>query len=320
MIELQNKPTKVESEFRTAIDAIRATADQKDIEGAGKIAKGMTVVEHARINPAIAAVLFLEHNKMNRQVTFSKCYDFSASMKRGEWKYHHQGIAFYPDGTLADGQHRMAAVALSETTQEFQVTPNFQREAIDVIDRSKRRTAGEGLQMLGISNGKVKAAIGQTAMIYMAKHDRSSEKFTDVQIESWCLDHDPVLTESVEIGHRSDQNISDPCLNKAQASSIALLMLLGGWGHQQVVGFVASIQQGVATYPEAPTVDLSRQFMRAKLSQQRKDKIGKWELLALALKGAQLWSENKSVRSIRWNQKKESWPSINPPELMEDAA
>jgi hypothetical protein len=306
---------KVESEFRAAIEAKRAEATPADREGVGKLAKATAVQEHVRITPPMAAVLFLEFNKMNRGVTFSKCYDFAAAMKRGEWKYHHQGIAFYPDGSLADGQHRMAGVALSETVQEFMVAPNFQREAIDVIDRSKRRSAGEGLEMLGIANGKVKAAIGQTAMEYIAKHDGRTVKYTDIQVEKWCLEHDAVLTEAVEIGHRSDQNVSDACLSKVQASNIALLMLLGGWGHQQVVGFIASMQQGIATYAESPTVDLSRQFMRSKLSEAKKDRIGKWEGLALALKGASLWAENKSVRSVRWNQKKEAWPSINPPSI-----
>lgn len=313
---------KAEAEFRAAIEAKRAEATTADVEAVGKLAKSTAVIEHVRISPQMAAVLFLEFNKMNRGVTFSKCYDFAEAMKRGEWKYHHQGIAFYPDGSLADGQHRMAGVVLSDTTQEFMVAPNFQREAIDVIDRSTRRSAGEGLEMLGISNGKVKASIGKTAMEYIAKHDGKPAKYTDIQVEKWCLEHDTVLTEAVEIGHRSDQNVSEACLSKVQASNIALLMLLGGWGHQQAVGYIASIQQGVATYAESPTVDLSRQFMKSKLSDARKDRINKWQGLALALKGAALWAENKSVRSVRWNPKKESWPSINPPapEAMGEAA
>jgi hypothetical protein len=312
--------SKAEIEFRQAIEAVISTAQPKDFDACNELAQSTKVKEHVRVTPAMAATLFLRFNKKNRGVTYSKCYDFAEVMKRGEWKYHHQGIAFYPDHTLADGQHRMAGVALSGTTQEFMVAPNFQADAIDAIDRSKSRSAGEGLEMLGISNARVKASIGKTAMEYIAKHDGAPSKFTDIQVEKWCMDHDSVLDHAVEIGHKSDQNVSDACLSKVQASNIALLMLLGGWQHQQAVGYIASIQQGVATYPEAPTVDLSRQFMRSKLSDARKDRIGKWEALALALKGAALWAENKSVRSVRWNQKKESWPAINPPEALQDAA
>lgn len=79
-------------------------------------------------------------------------------------------------------------------------------------------------------------------------------------------------------------------------------MIAGGYPVFHVVGFISSIQQGVATYPESPTVDLSRQFVKAKFfRQQQAIALNKKEKMALALKGAALWTEGKSVARVKWN-------------------
>ena len=89
-----------------------------------------------------------------------------AGERRGEWKVTHQGLAFYKDGKIADGQHRLAAVAESGTDQRFVMFPNFEDGAVDAIDIGKARSAGDAVQLLGIEDAKFKAAVSRAVVEY----------------------------------------------------------------------------------------------------------------------------------------------------------
>lgn len=317
------KPTvsKAEQEFNDALMAVESSATDADRAAAAEALDPNRGVGQVTLSAAVAAVIYLRHNKRNRATSFGKVYDFAEAMRRGEWKFHHQGLAAYPDGTLADGQHRVAAVALSGTEQRFMMFPQFDKAAIDVIDRSKSRTAAEALEMMGIQDARAKASVAKVAMEYTSELNTGKrQRFTDPQVEKFVLDHEEMIGRALHIGTNSTQNVSDPCLSATEAARMALLMLMGQWGEQAAVAFIASIQQGVATYPESPTVALSRLFMRAKVSDRNKDRLTTREKLALALKGAQLWSEEKSVARVTWNKSREDLPTHMKPEPATPAA
>lgn len=305
------KLSKAETDFNLLMDAEYQKASIADKARATDLGRAGSGNRYETIPAAVAAVLFRDHNKRNRDLTLSKVIGYRDAMQRGEWKRHHQGLAFYDDGTLADGQHRIAATALSGMANiEFMVSADFPKDAIDTIDRVKTRTAGEALLMMGVMDGKAKAALGRTAMEYVFEEQNSKRPtFTDIQVERWVMEKDSLLAKALIIGRKSTENVSDPCLTQMEAATDAALMLLGGWGEQQTVSYIASIQQGVATYPESPTVILSKLFLRAKINARRTDRLTKKTKIALALKGAALWLEEKSVARMVWNPTKEALPS-----------
>jgi hypothetical protein len=314
------KPTRLDDLIRVTIEERAQSASEADLLKAKELANSKQI-QVATISAVVAAVIFTEHNEVNRALSPSRVHEYNDAMKRGEWKLNHQGIAFYPDNTLADGQHRMAALALSGVEAEFSVFPNFQKDAIDTIDRTARRTAGEALAMMGYNDAKIKATIAKGAMEYVMELDQARRpKFSDPQIERFVIDNDPALTASIHIGRNSLKNVSDPCMGEAEAALLAQLMSMGGYPATHVVGFISSIQQGVATYPESPTVDLARQFLRAKVSEKTTDRLNKKAKMALALKGAALWTESKSVAKLKWRADKESLPTNRPPVTFAQAA
>ncbi len=306
--------SKPMAELQTKIASVYAVATEEDKKKAGELARNGRMPAYEVITPAVAAVIITDHNKVNRGLTVSKVYGYVDIMKRGDWRHHHQGIAFYPDSSLADGQHRMNAVALSGLEQRFLVTNDFDKSAIDGIDRTKGRTAGEALEMLHIADAKIKATTAKVVMSY--EHEvanGSSRSFDDPQIERWVIDNDELLKEAVEMGRRSVLNVSQPALSEARATQVATLMLRGGWPSNLAAGYIASVQQGIAAYPEAPTLELSRRLTRAQVAEKRKDRIGTKETLALALKAAGLWVRRLSVSKLNWNSAKESLPDYRPP-------
>ena len=65
--------------------------------------------EYVTITPAMAKDMLLK-NKINRDIKEYRITHWVWLMESQDWYTTHQGIAFYEDGTLADGQHRLLAI------------------------------------------------------------------------------------------------------------------------------------------------------------------------------------------------------------------
>jgi hypothetical protein len=105
---------------REQIEAVAKTAsldDRKRVEEIVRTAK-MGKKENSKvmiITPAMAAIIFLEHNAHNRDWRAEggnkSAREYERRMRGGHWRYNNQGIGFYVDGQLEDGQHRLSASA-----------------------------------------------------------------------------------------------------------------------------------------------------------------------------------------------------------------
>ena len=89
--------------------------------------------EVIRITPQIAQG-FLETNHNNRNISERLVKKYSQDMLNNQWTTTHQGIAFYEDGTLADGQHRLFGIVRSGCTVTMHVTYGLKREQAINID------------------------------------------------------------------------------------------------------------------------------------------------------------------------------------------
>lgn len=266
------------------------------------------------ITPVVAALIYAHHNGHNRDFSLSKAHGYAEAMRRGEWKLNHQGLAFYPNGDLADGQHRTAAQVLSGTTQRYVIMPNFDKDAFDTIDVGKGRTAGDAVQLRGLTDPKIKAAIARTVIQYEAEVGTGRvPQPTVIEIEKFVNANNGALDEALSMTRAILMRVSEPVLSEAESATAALLLMRGGYVPQVVGAFLTAVQLGIADYPEAPTTDLSRQFMRARVSQRKSDVMNRKHKLALMCKGAQLFVQNKSVRSVTWKASKEPLPSPMPP-------
>lgn len=110
------------------------------------------------ITPQLAK-LWLEKNTSNRPISENTVTFYANEMSRGRWHETNQGIGFFKDGTLADGQHRLNAVIVSGMTVKMQVTRGMDQGAMTGIDGGKKRTAADHLHIhYGISNANAFAA------------------------------------------------------------------------------------------------------------------------------------------------------------------
>jgi hypothetical protein len=100
------------------------------------------------VTPATART-WLKKNTLNRNLRDETVAKYARDMKDGNWETTHQGIAFYDDGSLADGQHRLHAVVRADTPVKFVVTHGIPRHAGQVIDQNAPRLTHDAIRIGG---------------------------------------------------------------------------------------------------------------------------------------------------------------------------
>lgn len=98
-------------------------------------------------------------NTKNRHLRKHHVDRIAADMLGGRWKFTGAPIVFDTEGRLADGQHRLAAIAKSGLPLPMMIIDGVSTKAFAVIDCGAKRTAGDVLGVGGDSNGKTQASV-----------------------------------------------------------------------------------------------------------------------------------------------------------------
>lgn len=103
---------------------------------------------------------FLKRNCNNRKLSSTRVAFLVRQIVDGNWMMTHQGIAFWDDGTLADGQHRLTAIVRAGKSVPVMMTTGLQKPAIHAIDMGRPRSTVDILRFVGmdISPSMVSAA------------------------------------------------------------------------------------------------------------------------------------------------------------------
>jgi hypothetical protein len=115
---------------------------------------------HTVVTPEMAKE-WLQKNTRNRNISQRKVDSYAVDMKNGNWHEHHQGIAFYFNGEVADGQHRLEAIVKSGVSVLLMVTFGIPIESAIGIDVHRARKTDDVLRITGQSAwiGKDESAI-----------------------------------------------------------------------------------------------------------------------------------------------------------------
>lgn len=105
-------------------------------------------IREERISPD-RAEQFINRNKSNRKLRDGIVEKYAHDMKHGKWTECTVPIAFYEDGDIADGQHRLWAIIESKTTQKFFIVKNLSREAGLNIDTGLGRSLVDNARISG---------------------------------------------------------------------------------------------------------------------------------------------------------------------------
>jgi hypothetical protein len=156
------------------------------------------------ITPNKAAEL-LDANTTNRPLSRPVVRGFAEAMKRGEWVVTHQGIAFDINGTLIDGQHRLAAIVEADVPVDITVFTDVDEGTFDVLDTGKRRNAADVLAIEGEKSATMLAAMVRTVWLFENRPDLNwsggAAGVTNHQIMQ-TLDAHPKLRDFLAMGEQ----------------------------------------------------------------------------------------------------------------------
>lgn len=310
-----SKARRDQQEFDAKVGYTAASASPEARKNAAKLISwvGEPDVDTAffDIDQEMAAIILDKHNKHNRGLGLPKAQEYADAMRRNAWKRVHQGIAFYDDRNVADGQHRLAAILLSGVTVPLNVMRNFEESAMEVIDTGKPRTAADALELQKICQpySKLAAKISEPLMKYEELRI-NTRKFnpTNTQVREWVVAREAQVTEACEMTEGLKVTTALPKLVRGSA---ALGMLLGGYEKEFVLGYLSDIAESIGRYPDCPTSVLHDKFYRAGVDP---DKTLSYDTkLALLFKGAGLFHQQLSAKRLEWRQGKEPLPAPMPP-------
>lgn len=106
------------------------------------------VVRHTHVTPEMASE-WLKLNSTNRRVEPKRVAFLAQQIIDKNWVVTHQGIAFWDDGTLADGQHRLMAIVKSGVAVNILVSRGLKKPAIHAIDLGRPRSTRDVLNFVG---------------------------------------------------------------------------------------------------------------------------------------------------------------------------
>lgn len=101
------------------------------------------------VTPEDAARILDEQNTHNRNLSGFRVRQLVTEIVSGDFRVTHQGIAFYENGMLADGQHRLKAIAESGLGVILMVTRGLPVRSISAIDIGGRRTVKDAIDLTG---------------------------------------------------------------------------------------------------------------------------------------------------------------------------
>jgi hypothetical protein len=192
------------------------------------------------ITPADAEWALSHTNTRNRNVTSNWVDELTRRIKAGLWQLTHEGIAFDTNGVLIDGQHRLWAAALSETTVPMRVFLNEPPEGLQVIDTGRSRANHEVITLAG---GLGRVAKNQLATLRVVVSGLQNYARKSAAEEAELLRR-----------HRAAVDFAHDALPSSRYSGVATAVTRGVLGrafysadHDRLRHFADVLQSGVAS-------------------------------------------------------------------------
>lgn len=196
-----------------------------------KISKAHTIKSQTvTITPALAEEwLDVETiNIANRGLSKDTVQRYAHDMESGNWLVG-EPIMFDWDGVLIDGQHRLAAVIESGTSQDMLVITGYDPDVRLLINTGKNRNPQDALKIAGMSvrNASIVTGIARMALLWEAGGletipSNGGQSFTNWEIVNWVIAH----PEAEELAYRGRRAAQESATN-AQSFGFAMFILEG---------------------------------------------------------------------------------------------
>lgn len=148
------------------------------------------------------AARWLEANGKNRSVRPRLVDAYARDMENGNWQLTGEAVKFAVDGSLLDGQHRLAAVVASGCSVDMLVVRGLTHEAQEVMDSGAKRLAADALHLRGYKQTALLASMARMGLIIeiggYGSLGHNSQTYTTTEIADFVAEH-PALAEFARI-------------------------------------------------------------------------------------------------------------------------
>lgn len=264
------------------------------------------------ITPPLAEE-YLRHNyEHNRAIGHRDVNSYAGMMVRGEWILTHQGIAFDKEGNLIDGQHRLLAIVLSDSTIRMRVTRNADPAIVHVVDGGRKRSLKDSLQVRGEKQSKNLAAVVSAFYKLQVADDGRVSEARNAAPERVAglklLESHPGLREAVFTGDRCYRAIRFP-----KGMAAALYYDLSSVDSQEAEVFFEYLITGAGLSEGDPIFTLRNKVINAV---QEKPRRGVLDFAAWTRKAWNNWLAGEQMRRVYWSpggKKREGFPRLRRP-------
>lgn len=260
------------------------------------------------ITPELAKAM-LQSNTMNRPLKKDQVLFYAEQMAMGKWRCNGEGIIFSDDGILLDGQHRLAAVIKSDTSQEMFVIRGVSKDYFATINTGKVRSSGDVFAIRGFKNyTNISAGVSH----YLKMHKGICSGANKVICR---ISNDDILAEyekHQELFIRID-NFAARCYNKLRmitraniASYIAFLIIDKHHPEDRVLSFFTQLFN--ITPIDNQSVHCLREKLVRNMSGQYKMSPSYRE--AIIRKAWNDYISGNEHKQLRWNPQIETMPDF----------
>ena len=145
---------------------------------------------------------YLQANTQNRKLRKNHVGRLAQIIRNNQWQITHQGIAFDPDGTLIDGQHRLNAIVLADLPVQMWVCRGLSRQSLFALDQGATRQAHDIAGAVGLGYTWVTDKVTQVARSMMIGADQFSfelrSQATSQNVISYCVKHGEAIRFSID--------------------------------------------------------------------------------------------------------------------------
>lgn len=273
------------------------------------------------VTPATARE-WLTRNSFNRPIRPTHVRGLADQMTRGLWIYNGDVIRFSKKGVLFDGQHRLLACILSDTSFECTVDVSLSDEAYRTIDQTRApRNANDLLAQCGYKAYTVLATATRWAIAYEQKrlripaHTRLISQVSAGEILDF-VSANPSIAQSADITHGSLQTFE-----KILTPSLAAFV------HWKVHGlapniadrFVHLLSSDAGLHASHPLLVTRERLLHEKtynLGTSSTARGHPMRLLAITIRGWNAWINNETTNNYKLGARMKEYPAFEDPKAV----
>jgi hypothetical protein len=266
-----------------------------------------------RVSPEIAQQLLDDTNQGNRFLNMLTVKTYARAMKTGRWSRNGETIKFSRTGKLVDGQHRLAAIVMSNVTVELEFRTGLDDEAGLTCDTGRKRSANDIMGMQGLT--KWQAAIAAGAVILLLNWERKmiSERntFANEEIADYWNAYGATLYGSLQV--ITLFNVRHPLFPLKLATALHYMMQ-GRAPVEDVGEFFARLYRG-HDLTETNPIFVLRQWLTPQLSMHVKRRATVFELANSCIRAWNMTRQGKPC--TKTDQLRRHDPDFRLPEIAE---